>query len=143
MLEQQFSDANHVLLVRPGQFSSTRIGVQTVTLPIAIGKCRRIADRPLIAMACSPTGLIDTVIANCQNKSDRQVAPIALLSRNGVWFLEIQLQSKLKLTWVIRGGREAVIPAVTSPLIERVDVAKQWRRRSFIEPIEKVEAFGN
>src|SRR5688500_3534417 len=64
---------------------------------------------------------------------------------SSVWksALEVQLQSKLKLPGVESGRRTAEVSTILGPLVEQPDVIDKGRRRSFVEPIEQVEAFGD
>src|SRR6185295_14294704 len=57
--------------------------------------------------------------------------------------LEVDLHSELELSRIKRRRRTAVITTVGGTLVKRVDVVKEGRRRTFIEPIEEVEALGN
>ena len=77
---------------------------------MAIGDCQL----PMIEKVCLP-------------KTKRPATvPVVFAKSPKVYFvLEVQLHAKLKLAWVIRGGRETVVPAITRALIERIDVAKQ------------------
>lgn len=60
-----------------------------------------------------------------------------------VYHLEVQFQSKLELSGVIRSRGAAVVTAIAGALAEGIDVAKQRRRGGFVEAIEHIEAFGN
>ena len=57
--------------------------------------------------------------------------------------LEVQFQSKLKLSWVIRSRGAAIVTAIAGALAEGIDVTKQGRCGGFVETIEHIEAFGN
>jgi len=53
------------------------------------------------------------------------------------------IQTELELTRVERGGRSTEIATIRGALIEQVDVRDEWRRRSLVETIEEIEAFGD
>jgi hypothetical protein len=57
--------------------------------------------------------------------------------------LEVQLQSELELSRVVRRSRPAVVMAVAGALIEGVYVGKERRRGCFVKTIEEVKAFSN
>lgn len=57
--------------------------------------------------------------------------------------LEIQLQSKLKLSGVKRRSWLAVVTAVAGALSKGIYVTEQRRGRGFIEAVEHIETFGN
>ena len=58
-----------------------------------------------------------------------------------VEILEVQLQPKLELPRVERGGWAAEVAAVAGALIEGADIVDKRRRSGFIEAVEQVEAF--
>src|SRR5215813_7230703 len=77
----------------------------------------------------------------CKKKSDRGwpvAASLCVDSRGPA--SETQFQSELELPRVERGGGTAVIAAVARALSESVHIVKERRDRSFVEPIEHVEA---
>jgi len=57
--------------------------------------------------------------------------------------LKVQLQSELELPRIKRCGRPAIVTTVICSLVESAHVIDEWRGRSFVEPIEQIEPFGN
>jgi len=54
--------------------------------------------------------------------------------------LEVQLQTKLKLSWIKRCCRTTVVASIGRTLIEQLHIINERRCGAFIESIEKIEA---
>jgi hypothetical protein len=67
------------------------------------------------------------------------IQPLLILT----FTLEIEFQAELKLSRIEGSGRAAEIFSSAVALAEGINVCEERRCRAFVEPIEKIEAFGN
>ena len=75
-------------------------------------------------------------------KSDRQkVAPFLMIRLKPT--SEVNLHSKLELSWIKSGGWTTVISAIVRALLKSLYVIDKWRRSSFIEPVEHIKSLGD
>jgi len=65
------------------------------------------------------------------------------LKHIGHFSLEVQFQTELELARIECGGWTTVVASIARPLIESTNVVDKRRGRTFIEPVEEVEAFSD
>ena len=92
-------------------------------------------------MPQSNVGFAPGLFISGEKRPARTIVPPATETNEALAFLEIQLQTKLKLAWIVGRRRTAVVMAVVRPLTKCVHVIDEWRRGRFVKAIKEIEAF--